>query len=201
MHFIKAFCMYTEINQFFLVNLHVLWEIKVNKVIMNNFQFSNLPNLFRLDLTGILWNFKWNFSNIDILPKLNTFYLKNCSVSNFLPDFLLKFPNIQVLDLSYNNLSSVNLSKSFLNLRELILAGNRFQSLPLSLINLLPNLQFIDLSNNLIQNISFNGQAKLTRLDLSFNFIKTLSRNTFSNLSSLYSLNLFWQSNSICSII
>ncbi|XP_072015156.1 uncharacterized protein [Amphiura filiformis] len=133
----------------------------------------------------------------------------------------LKYANAKSLDLSYNELGTVN-GTSFIHLdqlEELDLSGNSISNISfgayLSLrvldlrFNMIRNigtntfaglnkLETLDLSVNSISNISFDAYLSLRVLDLSYNKIRNIGTDTFAGLNKLETLDL--SDNSISNI-
>ncbi|XP_007111637.1 leucine-rich repeat-containing G-protein coupled receptor 5 isoform X2 [Physeter macrocephalus] len=79
------------------------------------------------------------------------------------------------------------------SLESLTLTGAQISSLPQSVCDQLPNLQVLDLSYNLLDDLpSFSVCQKLQKIDLRHNEMCEIRANTFQQLFSLRSLNLAW---------
>ncbi|XP_048215406.1 leucine-rich repeat-containing G-protein coupled receptor 5 [Perognathus longimembris pacificus] len=79
------------------------------------------------------------------------------------------------------------------NLESLTLTGAQISSLPQTVCDQLPNLQVLDLSYNLLEDLpSFSACQKLQKIDLRHNRIYEIKVDTFQQLLSLRSLNLAW---------
>nr|XP_019807665.1 leucine-rich repeat-containing G-protein coupled receptor 5 isoform X2 [Tursiops truncatus] len=79
------------------------------------------------------------------------------------------------------------------SLESLTLTGAQISSLPQTVCDQLPNLQVLDLSYNLIEDLpSFSVCRKLQKIDLRHNEMCEIRANTFQQLFSLRSLNLAW---------
>lgn len=110
----------------------------------------------------------------------------------FIPDsFFEKIAHIHILDLSFNNLTSIpDTIKKCTSLRELWLNDNQLTSLPDSIKNL--NLLIrLDVHNNKLTHLpaEFDTHDMLI-LDASYNELVELSETTFVNMSSLCILKL-----------
>ncbi|XP_058164410.1 leucine-rich repeat-containing G-protein coupled receptor 5 [Dasypus novemcinctus] len=79
------------------------------------------------------------------------------------------------------------------SLESLTLTGAQISSLPQTVCDQLPNLQVLDLSYNLLEDLpSFSVCQKLQKIDLRHNRIPDIRVDTFQQLLSLRSLNLAW---------
>ncbi|XP_024592939.1 leucine-rich repeat-containing G-protein coupled receptor 5 isoform X6 [Neophocaena asiaeorientalis asiaeorientalis] len=79
------------------------------------------------------------------------------------------------------------------SLESLTLTGAQISSLPQAVCDQLPNLQVLDLSYNLLEDLpSFSVCRKLQKIDLRHNEMCEIRANTFQQLFSLRSLNLAW---------
>ena len=108
---------------------------------------------------------------------------------------IVSYSNLQVLDLSYNNMNRIedNVFRSLVNLKTLRLTGNELDTITSQTFKGLTSLQVLDLSENDISNIQespFTDLQKLQELDLSRNSISTVSPIAFLGLVSLRSLAL-----------
>uniref|UniRef100_A0A8D2DPZ3 Leucine rich repeat containing G protein-coupled receptor 5 n=1 Tax=Sciurus vulgaris TaxID=55149 RepID=A0A8D2DPZ3_SCIVU len=125
--------------------------------------------------------------------------------------------SLETLDLNYNNLDDFptsirtlsNLKELTLNgasqitefpdltgtanLESLTLTGAQISSLPQTVCDQLPNLQVLDLSYNLLEDLpSFSVCQKLQKIDFRHNEIYEIKVDTFQQLLGLRSLNLAW---------
>ncbi|XP_029811646.1 leucine-rich repeat-containing G-protein coupled receptor 5 isoform X2 [Suricata suricatta] len=79
------------------------------------------------------------------------------------------------------------------SLESLTLTGAQISTLPQAACNQLPNLQVLDLSYNLLEDLpSFSVCQKLQKIDLRHNEIFEIKVDTFQQLLSLRALNLAW---------
>ncbi|XP_059176642.1 toll-like receptor 4 [Physella acuta] len=128
-----------------------------------------LDNLKILLLSGnSISNLSYSF--FDKMPCLETLDLSrnqipNDLMSNFGDRLFQKLTNLQQLELSFNFLNSLS-PRTFLynrNLRELFLAGNRFQQIPFNL-QYTPNLRVLDLRFNDLTTLTADVRYSLDKL-------------------------------------
>lgn len=132
---------------------------KINSKIVY-YSYSAVPG--PMNLPNDIYAFVAVRSKINLFPaelygKKNLKYviLKENRLSNI---FLRDLPSLEYLDLSNNNLSTIQLDVVTVpNLKYLNLSGNRLRSIPKEILTL-KNLELIDLSNN---NIPFSEIANL----------------------------------------
>ena len=149
----------------------------VNEVDLQNIKISNREIL------------EW-FERKDMLDRVTQLYLVYIKTSE-LTNILHKLGNLQILDLSGNQMSELPDSVGNLsNLRELDLHFNNIRELPDS-IGSLKNLKVFNLSSNRIRELpdSIGGLKNLQDLDLSYNQIGELPES-IGGLKNLQDLNL-----------
>lgn len=169
--------------------------------------FNDIVNLTTIDLSNN--NIKvFTTKQLNNLPKLKYLYLSKNNISNF--DMLFgKLNNLQVLDLSSNNITSLakNAFKNIGSLEKLDISFNKMTNIASGTFIYLNNLQSLDISHNFLTTIdigSFSGldnlmflylshnhmvpskylmlhSPKLHTLDLSFNELHNLDLNIFND--------------------
>lgn len=117
-------------------------------------------------------------------------------------EILSNFKSLEVLDLRDNAISDVSVGlANLVNLRILIVAGNKLTSIPFSCLQSLPLVE-LDASRNRLDGIlipqSVDGFPALKTLDVSSNALTGLLENEATPLSSLQVLNI--AENRLCTI-
>ncbi|MBK4994362.1 hypothetical protein IAE39_002536 [Pseudomonas sp. S37] len=125
---------------------------------MDGLAISSLPRL----APGIMFD------------RLNAFTLCNQQISAVDADFLSRFPNMQVLDLSGNRLAALDGLEHLPRLRRLNLGGNQLSAV--GGLEHLSQLVELDLSGNDLSEVpaALEQLTQLSRLDLSFNQLTRL---------------------------
>ncbi|GBP63644.1 Protein artichoke [Eumeta japonica] len=201
-----------------LIKLRLL-DLKHNSLLsLDHHIFSNTANLISVDLSYNSINTVFNdifSSNSTSLHTVDISHnkLNNLPKSVFKGNELKKFSiqgnelegdlergifdglqNVDILDLSGQNLSAINNYAFFgcNKLTVLILANNKLINLQVNSMRLLSQLVTLDISKNKLQNIDFD-KSDLRVLD-SFiakdNVISHINNDTFSNLTNLQYLDL-----------
>lgn len=109
------------------------------------------------------------------LPKLTELYLSSNELQSF--DFLSLVPTIRILDLSFNKLGDDSfrsiVSFKLPRLIQLNLSNNSFRNVP-SVSSSFPQLEKLDLSHNYILSISPGSFEGIKSVDLSYNSMQKL---------------------------
>ncbi len=119
--------------------------------------------------------------------ELSTIKILDCSNKQITKVDLSKLINLEKLDLTYNNISSIDVSKNTL-LKELWLEDNNLTEINL---NNNVNLEKISLSRNNISNISFNSNTVLKEIWITNTNISQIDLTNLTNLEELYIYNNF----------
>lgn len=181
--------------------------------------FHGCPALKRLNISDNSLTALPNRS-IEILYELNTLDLSGNNLSTFRWDHLKNLQLLARLNLSRNNLSSLPSAAFFYNnnLRSLNLSSNLLSSLAFGIFSSTNSLETLDLSNNalsftdlvslealfrvkylylsgnrlegVIPERAFQNLASLEHLDLSFNQISQIGKDSFTVLPQLRQLNM-----------
>ena len=171
---------------------------------------NNLISLFETNSFGQMSNLIEIYFSKNLIKKLDFHYAFRFQISTlefidfshnqieFIDgfNFFSKFPNLESLDLAFNQFHSLS-NTYFLNLfrlKYLILNNNQILTIENGTFSYLKNLLLLDLSQNLIYNLGgnivFDQLSNLRNLILSSNQIEQISMNDFRGLSSLLSLDL-----------
>ncbi|KAJ8049947.1 Leucine-rich repeat-containing G-protein coupled receptor 5 [Holothuria leucospilota] len=180
-----------------LVNLELL-SFANNSIQCRYFfisEFSSLRNLKTLNLAH---------NNINLTMKANAsfsfpahvLYL-SYNALHFLDDFALNdSTNLRVLFADNNNISGISpllFGKDSINLTTLVLDHNELMTIPVFLIQRLPNLQTLSLSWNrvtVVPNKAFQQNTHLLSIRLSWNQIHIVQEMSLQRLISLKQLDL-----------
>lgn len=152
--------------------------------------FSNVSSL---NLSRNVFSGGWDMLNGFVFPKVKELIVVGCQLNvEQLQKLVCCFPNLEILDVSWNMLSQLGRETiNFpLTLKSLGLNGNRLNSVPFGLSDL--SLQCLFLSDNSIEDVDTICATSLRYLDLSSNKIgnwKTLDVLNH-NLTGLRSLRI-----------
>lgn len=155
--------------------------------------FSNLPHLKVLRVGNLIDELP-TFIGLNSLEELylNDNKLKAVSANSF-----TNLVNLRKLDLSFNNIESVNfmLASTVLlpNLDILDLAFNNISEIPDGTFRMLSNLTDLSLRRNKIELLtaeSIRPIAQIRKLDVSYNQITRIEKNFFSGVTNLTFLSL-----------
>uniref|UniRef100_A0A1A9W9I4 LRRCT domain-containing protein n=1 Tax=Glossina brevipalpis TaxID=37001 RepID=A0A1A9W9I4_9MUSC len=197
----------------------------------NNKQFYDILNCTKKGFKHILARWPIQFGNgtkgdhiiilatfsgntIDVLQQLPStnatlhFTCRHCNIKHLQAPTFLDVPNINTLDLAWNEIESDELVPDVFRgpyhttnyepiaLYELDLSHNRLQSLDRRIFEHTPNITRLNLSFNpykildISTSVALASATLLQSLDLSYTGIKTIPKLIFENLTSLKYLNL-----------
>ncbi|XP_003426453.2 protein artichoke [Nasonia vitripennis] len=160
--------------------------------------FANrFPRLLQLHLRGLGLT---DVSSLSFAPRLTHLYLSSNNLADSELTFLLNAPpNLEILDLANNSLTSLNAS-SLGSVKELLLDGNQISRLcrkcrdsSALVLEGASGLLRLFLANNSLTSVepdSFDDCDDLLDLDLSHNRIDSIRKNTFERTPSLRNLSL-----------
>lgn len=157
--------------------IHVT-ELDLSNNLFSNFKktcelLKNFKTLSSLDLSGNCFTKGWENLDEYYFPQMKCLYLSRCKINIVqLREVLRHFPSLEVLNIGWNDLSSLDHEQVQLpdSMNEMILSGNSIKSLP----DILSTCQIrsLNLSHNVIEDVSCISAPKLVNLDLSHNRIK-----------------------------
>ncbi|XP_055753465.1 toll-like receptor 13 [Salvelinus fontinalis] len=182
----------------FISSLKNLNQLKIdglndNRLDICSFQKQPITWLTKLtlELNNIHMLFAKQFSCLVNLQYLD---LADNSISNIDDFAFLGLTNLESLDIGINNITQITTNTCFgLQLKKLTLRLNKLHMLFAKQFSCLVELQYLDLTQNLISNIedfAFLGLTNLESLDITINKITQINANTFFGLHSLTSLDL-----------
>lgn len=140
-------------------------------------------------------NFDWTV--LQNLPDLRELHLDHDNLTVLPPEGFPSLEKLEILSWSRNGLNSITLgdvdNDYFPNLTVLDLSHNALTSLPNDVFGLMPSLVELDLSNNVLRSISPESLGGLTRLrlvNLEGNRLEVLQPEVIQNLTNLSRLAL-----------
>ncbi|XP_028164672.1 protein artichoke-like [Ostrinia furnacalis] len=158
----------------------------------------DLPLLSYLDLNQNLID-KLNEGAFVDHPALERLLLSSNNIKIIHHGAFHRVPKLRVVDLNYNRISQIHpesfLQQSGSGVEELYLIGNQIMHISefRSLLDALPRLKFLDMSDNLLQEIprgALRGHPSLERLHLNKNSIKFIQTDAFIAMPALRELHL-----------
>jgi len=130
-------------------------------------------------------------------PALNELIFRNNGLKTFDEMILKIFPNIKILDLSQNEIHTIDPAAFHLTkenyLIELHLERNQIKSIDKQVLSSLHNLKYLNLKENkldTLEDLALQSLNLLEILDLSRNKLTTLTDQTFTGLDNLKDLTL-----------
>ncbi|CAH0603337.1 unnamed protein product [Chrysodeixis includens] len=158
----------------------------------------DLPMLSYLNLDHNLID-KLNEGAFVDQPMLENLLLSHNNINLIRHGTFHRVPKLRVVDLNYNKISQIHpesfLQQSASGVEELTLIGNQIMHISefRALLDALPRLKFLDLSDNLLQEIprgALRGHPSLERLHLNKNNIKFIQAEAFVAMPALRELHL-----------
>ncbi|XP_045480876.1 chaoptin [Harmonia axyridis] len=186
-----------------LENLKEL-DLKGNRISQISYEtFQNLPELEYLDISYNKMT-KFDFTMFDQVGTLAMFHvnmshnnLKNLHFGSTEAEFgaMGAHTNVKVLDLSFNNISSI--SRAFfkpaeLSLTHLYISSNKILNVSMEVFGNMPHLQLLDISDNMIYELDFDtfrNTKRLQILDASNNRIADVPNDLFRFLKEIRIVN------------
>ncbi|KAK9879164.1 hypothetical protein WA026_004016 [Henosepilachna vigintioctopunctata] len=180
-------------------------NLKGNKISKITYEaFQNLPELEDLDMSYNNIN-TFDFSMFDQVGTLAMFHvnmshnkLKDLHFTSAEAEFGTSgvHTNVKVLDLSFNNISSI--ARGFfkpaeLSLTHLFLSSNKILNASMDVFGNMPHLQMLDISDNMVYELDFDtfrNTRRLQILDTSNNRIADIPNDLFRFLKDIRIVNL-----------
>ncbi|CAG5056585.1 unnamed protein product [Parnassius apollo] len=158
----------------------------------------DLPMLSLLDLNYNLID-KLNEGTFVDQTMLETLYLSHNNINIIHHGAFHRVPKLRIVDLNFNNIVRIHpesfLQQSSSGVEELSLIGNKIMHISefRALLEALPRLRLLDMSDNLLQEIpreALRGHPNLERLHLNRNSIKFIEAEAFVAMPALRELHL-----------
>lgn len=149
--------------------------------------FKNLPELQTLSLNGAT-NLT-EFPDLAGTKSLESLTITGAKISSLPPSVCEQLPNLELLDLSYNQLQTLPVFSGCDNIQKIDLHHNEIQELEENTFHGLMSLRSLDLSWNKLSSLkphSFSALPALTSLDLSSNEIVSLPLTGLNSLTHLH---------------
>lgn len=171
---------------------------KISDATMVGRAMRDLPVLSHLNLNNNLID-KLSEGGFVDQPMLEKLFLAHNNINVIHHGAFHRVPKLRVVDLNYNKISQIHpesfLQQSGSGVEELTLIGNQIMHISefRSLLDALPRLKFLDLSDNLLQEIprgALRGHPSLERLHLNKNNIKFIQADAFVAMPALRELHL-----------
>ncbi|CAH2104910.1 unnamed protein product [Euphydryas editha] len=188
----RAFTLLPQLNELSLSNN------KISDATMIGRATRDLPMLSTLNLNYNLISKLSEGAFVD-QPMLETLYLSNNNINVIHHGAFHRVPKLRVIDLNYNEIIRIHpesfLQQSGSGVEELSLIGNKIMHISefRSLLDALPRLRYLDMSDNLLQEIprgALRGHPNLERLHLNRNNLKFIDADSFTAMPALRELHL-----------
>ncbi|CAG9784598.1 unnamed protein product [Diatraea saccharalis] len=171
---------------------------KISDATMIGRATRDLPLLFYLNLNNNIID-KLNEGAFVDHPMLENLLLSKNKINVIHHGAFHRVPKLRVVDLNHNKITKIHpesfLQQSGSGVEELTLIGNQIMYISefRALLDALPRLRFLDLSENLLQEIprgALRGHPSLERLHLNKNNIKYIQADAFVAMPALRELHL-----------
>jgi hypothetical protein len=185
----------TTVPSIRLTDLRVLWLVGNNITSIERDTFVALTGLEGLRVLNC------TLRTIEVgafngVPELSELIMWNNELSEIIPGTFENLNNLERIDLGNNRLQHLDsdVFSGLVKLKFINLAGNRLQYLHPNTFIGLPNIRHISLHNNSALQIptenNFVSSSSLSKLDISYCNVSSLSVQTFTNVSALEWLGL-----------
>ena len=156
-------------------DLENLYSLNLKSTKINNFPESTLTNLYELQLDNNYFNTITELAFKPMGESLRILTLSN-NLLKEIPEETNSLVNLEVLDLSCNQIEKFSSRLDLPNLKELNLAKNVISSLGVSIVSL-KSLEKLNLENNLLLDLMdcLYELVNLKYLDLSYNRLSVIS--------------------------
>ncbi|XP_069105584.1 leucine-rich repeat protein SHOC-2-like [Argopecten irradians] len=160
-------------------SMHGLRKLKYLNLADNKFEHLPIPicqvsSLKLLNLKGnSLQSLSPDFESLKNLRELNLSYNKFDSI----PGIVYRLKELRFLNIAANDIKYIpHHIQGLPNLHILHIQGNRLANLP----NTFKNLQYLNMSNNCLYNVSLVGMTRLKNLNASNNFLENLPMGVYT---------------------
>ena len=176
----------------------VVWPANVSYIYLKTFQFTDVaPRVFEnapasinvISINECKYPAYRFFSNWPKRNLIKILYVKNCHINSTQASDFRNLKQLQVLDMSGNNLMSVPQGLPP-TLTTLVLGRNSIEYLETSVWDNLNNLTKLDIQNNELRHVPPNLPPALKILDLQRNLIEYSSPEALAHLKNLEELRM-----------
>jgi Leucine-rich repeat (LRR) protein len=165
--------------------LNYLEELHLDMLTNGSLEFLCFGTWNKLRVLGLSgFNFNQYGDCLEKFHRLEKLIIKNTQI-NLLTHHLYKLPNLHELSLISNQIESLNFDNNIFpsssSIKILNLTSNQLRTIPNDLVHRMPQLQTLDLSHNLIENIPIIQFNHLININLSYNLINYIQLNDNEN--------------------
>ncbi|KAG8434082.1 hypothetical protein GDO86_012453 [Hymenochirus boettgeri] len=170
-----------------------LYELRLSKNKINTVQVNAFYNLSNLSLLDLSFNLIQTFDKVDVtnLRSLRILLIGHNKIHTIQKGFPMLLPVLEELDLSYNNISNfrtvANAVKYLQSTIKLNLCSNFIMDLKNDETLVLSSLQYLNLCNNSVSRLDFTFyiMPSLTELDVRRNNMSVVNTSSLFNLPML----------------